>query len=192
MRAAPRRSCSRSRWTGSSLPAGSPLLALAAAERCVAGQSWEWDGVRFEMLHPAADARERRTNNLSCVLKVAARGGAMLLTGDIEREAESALLERNPGALRADVLLVPHHGSRTSSSAAFLAAVSPRTAVVPAGYRNRFGHPAADVLGRYADAGASLRRTDLEGAVTARFRAKGLEIESERRRRARYWHDAPR
>ena len=176
----------------SSLPAGSPLLALAPAERCAAGQAWEWDAVRFEFLHPATGAQERRTNNLSCVLKVAARGGAMLLTGDIEREAESALLERNPGALRAEVLLVPHHGSRTSSSAAFIAAVSPRTAVVPAGYRNRFGHPAADVLGRYADAGVALRRTDLEGAVTARFLAKGLEIESERRRRARYWQDAPR
>jgi competence protein ComEC len=65
-------------------------------------------------------------------------------------------------------------------------------AVVPAGYRNRFGHPAADVLDRYADAGVALRRTDLEGAVAVRFRDKGPEIESERRRRGRYWHDAPR
>lgn len=176
----------------SSLPAGSPLLALSAAERCAAGQAWEWDGVRFEVLHPAAGARERRTNNLSCVLKVTARGGAMLLTGDIEREAEEALLARDAAALRADVLLAPHHGSRTSSSAGFIAAVAPRVAVVPAGYRNRFGHPAADVLARYADAGVALRRTDLEGAVTARFLEKGPEIESERRRRARYWHDAPR
>lgn len=176
----------------SSLPAANPLLALAPAERCAAGQGWEWDGVRFEMLHPAAGAQERRTNNLSCVLKVAARGGAMLLTGDIEREAEAALLARDPGALRADVLLVPHHGSRTSSGAEFIAAVSPGMAVVPAGYRNRFGHPAADVLDRYADAGVALRRTDLEGAVTVRIREQGLAIESERRRRGRYWHDAPR
>jgi len=176
----------------SSLPASSPLLPLAPAERCAAGQGWEWDGVRFEMLHPPAGAQERRTNNLSCVLKVTARGGAMLLTGDIEREAEAALLERDPGALRADVLLVPHHGSRTSSGAAFIAAVSPGVAVVPVGYRNRFGHPAADVLDRYADAGVPLRRTDLEGAVAVRFRDKGPEIESERRRRGRYWHDAPR
>jgi len=176
----------------SSLPGASPLLALAPAQRCAAGHSWEWDGVRFDLLHPAADAKERRTNNLSCVLKVTARGGAMLLTGDIEREAEAALLERDPAALRADVLLVPHHGSRTSSSAEFIAAVAPRAAVVPAGYRNRFGHPAADVLGRYADAGVALRRTDQEGAVTTRLLAHGLEIESERRRRGRYWHEAPR
>lgn len=176
----------------SSLPGASPLLALAPAQRCAAGQAWEWDGVRFEMLHPAADAQERRTNNLSCVLKVTARGSAMLLTGDIEREAEAALLERDVGALRADVLLVPHHGSRTSSSAAFIAAVAPRAAVVPAGYRNRFGHPAADVLGRYADAGVALRRTDLEGAVEARLSARGAKVEGERDRRRRYWHDAPR
>ncbi len=176
----------------SSLPAGSPLLALAPAERCAAGQAWDWDGVRFEMLHPAAGAQERRTNNLSCVLKVSARGGAMLLTGDIEREAEAALLERDPGALRAAVLLVPHHGSRTSSSAAFIAAVSPRVALVPAGYRNRFGHPAADVLGRYADAGVPVRRTDLEGALEAHLSARGAQVEGERDRRRRYWHDAPR
>lgn len=176
----------------SSLPAASPLLALAPAERCAAGQGWEWDGVRFEMLHPAAGALERRTNNLSCVLKVTARGGAMLLTGDIEREAEAALLERDAGALRADVLLVPHHGSRTSSSAGFIAAVAPRAAVVPAGYRNRFGHPAADVVERYAAAGVALRRTDREGALAARLSAQGVEIEGERERRRRYWHDAPR
>lgn len=176
----------------SSLPAASPLLTLAPAERCAAGQAWEWDGVRFEMLYPAEGAQMRRTNNLSCVLKVTARGGTMLLTGDIEHEAEAALIERDAGALRANVLLVPHHGSRTSSSAAFIAAVSPRVAVIPAGYRNRFGHPAADVLERYAEAGVAMWRTDSEGAVTARFLKRGLEIESERRRRGRYWHDAPR
>lgn len=176
----------------SSLPAASPLLALAPAERCAAGQAWEWDGVRFEMLHPAAGATERRINNLSCVLKVSSPGGAMLLTGDIEREAEAALLARDPGALRAHVLLVPHHGSRTSSGAEFIAAVAPRAAVVPAGYRNRFGHPAAEVVARYAEAGVALRRTDREGALATRLSARGVEIEGERERRRRYWHDAPR
>jgi competence protein ComEC len=175
-----------------SLPGASPLLALAPVRRCAAGQAWEWDGVRFEMLHPAADAQERRTNNLSCVLKVSARGGAMLLTGDIEREAEAALIARDSAALRAEVLLVPHHGSRTSSSAAFIAAVSPRIAVVPVGHRNRFGHPAADVVQRYADAGVALRRTDREGALVARLSPRGVDIEGERERRRRYWHDAPR
>ncbi|MGQ0510625.1 MAG: DNA internalization-related competence protein ComEC/Rec2 [Betaproteobacteria bacterium] len=175
----------------SSLPERSPLLALAPAQRCVAGQAWDWDGVRFEVLHPAAGARERRTNNLSCVLRVAARGGAMLLTGDIEREAEATLVDRNAQALRAEVLLVPHHGSRTSSSEAFIAAVAPRVAVLPVGYRNRFGHPATDVAGRYAAAGAALRRTDLEGALEVRLSARGAEIAGERERRRRYWHDAP-
>jgi competence protein ComEC len=174
-----------------SLPASSPLLGLAPApERCEAGQSWEWDGVRFELLHPqSADAQSRRTNNLSCVLSVRARGGAMLLTGDIEAAAEAVLLARGRERLAADVLLAPHHGSRTSSSPAFLAAVAPRAAVVPVGYRNRFGHPAPEVLERYARAGIEVRRTDLEGALTVRLSASGVRLEAERERRRRYWHD---
>src|SRR5262245_29283799 len=102
-----------------SLAAAHPLHALAPApRRCAAGQSWRWDGVRFEFLHPAALGARR--NNNSCVLRIATAGGSMLLTGDIERPAELELLRRNP---KADVLLVPHHGSRSSSSADFIAAV---------------------------------------------------------------------
>lgn len=174
-----------------SLAPASPLLALApSAERCAAGQAWEWDGVRFEMLHPAAaGAAERRTNNLSCVLRVSARGRAMLLTGDIERAAEEQLLARAAARLRAEVLLVPHHGSRTSSGEEFLAAVAPRMAVAPVGYRNRFGHPAPEVLERYARAGVPVVRTDLDGALTVRLGASGVVIEAERDRRPRYWHD---
>lgn len=174
-----------------SLAPASPLLALApSAARCAAGQTWEWDGVRFEMLHPAAaGAAERRTNNLSCVLRVSAQRGAMLLTGDIERVAEEELLARAPTRLRADVLLVPHHGSRTSSAEEFLAAVAPRIALVPVGYRNRFGHPAPEVLQRYARTGVPLARTDLDGALTVRLGGAGTALEAERDRRPRYWHD---
>jgi len=84
------------------------------------------------------------------------------------------------------VLLVPHHGSRTSSTAEFIAAVAPRFAIVPVGYRSRFGHPNAEVLERYRVAGAQIVRTDLDGAVAVRMGA-GLELERERHRRARYW-----
>ncbi|MEO8144576.1 MAG: DNA internalization-related competence protein ComEC/Rec2 [Betaproteobacteria bacterium] len=177
----------------SSLPAGDPLLSLApGARRCAAGQSWTWDGVRFEILHPAnAAATARKTNDLSCVLKVSAGARAMLLTGDIEKPAEAELVQRGAAALGADVLLVPHHGSRSSSSAEFLAAAHPSAAVVPVGYRNRFGHPAAEVVQRYQDAGIPLRRTDLEGAVTVHLTNERIEITSQRRERARYWHDAP-
>jgi len=137
----------------SSLPAGHPLLAaVAGPRRCAAGEGWAWDGVRFELLHPAtADARARKSNDLSCVLKVSAGGRSMLphrrYRKSVGGRAPSA---RDPAALAADVLLVPHHGSRSSSTAEFLAAVGAGTAVIPAGYRNRFGHPNAEVMDRYS------------------------------------------
>ncbi|MEO8717935.1 MAG: DNA internalization-related competence protein ComEC/Rec2 [Burkholderiales bacterium] len=170
-----------------SLPEHHPLLAMAPApRRCLRGMSWEWDGVRFELLHPQAVRPARRRNDESCVLKVSAGETAMLLTGDIERAAELAISV--DGAVRAAALLVPHHGSRTSSSAPFLAAVRPRIAVASAGYRNRFGHPASEVLGRYADSGAAMWRTDRNGAITVRLGPGGAAAQAERARRARYWH----
>jgi competence protein ComEC len=173
----------------SSLPAGHPLPGLAAgAHRCATGQAWTWDGVRFEILHPEnAAARAKKSNDLSCVLKVTVGTRSMLLTGDIENAAEAQLLARAPGALPADVLLVPHHGSRTSSSEAFLAAVRPQLAVVPVGYRNRFGHPSPEVLDRLA--ASRLLRTDRDGAVLVRITRQGIDASGERQRRRRYWHD---
>jgi competence protein ComEC len=108
----------------------------------------------------------------------------MLLTGDIERAAELVLLEKIP---RTEVLLVPHHGSRSSSSAEFIAAVAPRWAVVTAGYRNRFGHPAREVLERYARANVPVLRTDLDGAVHVLLKPGAIRVEAERRLRPRYW-----
>jgi len=177
----------------SSLAAGHPLLGLAPdARRCVAGQAWTWDGVRFEFLHPeSAEARPKKINDLSCVLKVSAGARSMLLTGDIEKTAEAELLKRSPRSLPADVLLVPHHGSRTSSSAEFLAAVRPSVAVVPVGYRNRFGHPNAEVMGRYAGQNVRILRTDRDGALTVALSNDGIGLQGERRQRRRYWHDAP-
>jgi competence protein ComEC len=113
----------------------------------------------------------------------------MLLTGDIERGAEAELVRA--GLARADLLLVPHHGSRTSSSADFLAAVQPRHAIAAVGYRSRFGHPHPEVLGRYAAAGLEFLRTDRDGAVTARLGAGAAALQTERARRARYWHVPP-
>ncbi len=175
----------------SSLPESHPLLALTPSpQRCLRGMDWEWDGVRFEMLHPAAGSAARRRNDESCVLRVSASGVSMLLTGDIERVSESELARTQ--APSADVLLVPHHGSRTSSTGEFLAAVRPRLALAAAGYRNRFGHPHEDVLGRYAAAGIELLRTDRDGALTVRLVPGTIEVEAERARRARYWHVPPR
>jgi competence protein ComEC len=179
----------------SSLGARHRLNALVpAARRCVRGTSWEWDGVRFEFLHPPAAQGEAgaRRNDLSCVLRIASPGGSMLLTGDIEHAAEAALLEHRGAGLRADVLLVPHHGSRSSSTPGFVAAAAPRWAVVSAGYRNRFGHPREEVLERYRSAGAAILRTDRDGAVSVRLGRGGVEAGAERALRPRYWRAAPR
>jgi competence protein ComEC len=168
----------------SSLAAGHPLRGMVATpRRCASGESWQWDGVRFEFLNPLPAGPSKR-NDLSCVLRIATEGGAVLLTGDIERAGEKVLLSSD---VRSEVVLVPHHGSRTSSTPEFVAAVAPRWAVVAAGYRNRFGHPHADVVGRYERAGARIARTDRDGAVSVSLTAAGIEVVSERHRRGRYW-----
>jgi competence protein ComEC len=175
------------RTLSSSLPPSHALNTLVGtSRRCLAGIAWEWDGVGFEFLHPGgADFASR--NNQSCVLRVSARGGSMLLTGDVERAAEAHMVAKRPTA---DVLLVPHHGSRTSSSPEFIAAVAPRWAVVTAGYRSRFGHPSAEVLARYRAAGAHIMRTDSVGAVHVLLEKEGPRVFGERTRAARYWRRA--
>jgi len=174
----------------SSLEPGHALLAGAVPlRRCEAGQRWHWDGVAFEVLHPLAQdyERARKPNALSCVLRVEGANASLLLTGDIEREQENALVAEHGAALRSELLVVPHHGSRTSSSAAFLDAVQPELALVQAGYRNRFGHPAPDVLQRYRERGIVLRLSPDCGAWqrTAADGASGL---CERDAARRYWH----
>jgi len=158
---------------------------------CAAGQGWDWDGVRFELLHPAAGsyAVDRiKSNDRSCVLRIAAANGTVLLTGDIEVRSERELLARAPQKLRADVLVVPHHSSRTSSTQEFIAAVRPRWAVLPVGYRNRFGHPQLDVVERYRASGAQLLRTDNSGAVIVRIDDAGTVVQAYRELRRRYWY----
>ncbi len=170
----------------SSLPERHALNALVfAPRRCYAGETWEWDGVRFEFLHPRAGDGPVGRNNQSCVLRVGAGGASMLLTGDIEHQAELSLLA-NP-LVNADILLAPHHGSRNSSTRELIDAVRPRWAVVAAGYRNRFGHPNAEVLERYRRSGVAVLRTDRDGAIHVTLRAGGPDIEVERLRRPRYW-----
>ena len=162
-----------------------------AHTRCEAGQGWTWDGVRFEVLHPLAADYERslKTNAMSCVLRVSTAQASVLLTGDIEREQEQALLRTLDAgaALRSDVLLVPHHGSKTSSSDAFLAAVAPDDAVFQAGYRNRFGHPAPEVLARYRGRGIVRWTSPVCGAWQWSSSAPRASV-CEREARRRYWH----
>lgn len=156
----------------SSLAVGNPLRANALPHVvCEAGQGWAWDGVRFTVLHPfAGDYRPgAKTNALSCVLRVVdARGRTALLTGDVEAAGEARLVAQGrvdaAAALRSDVLVVPHHGSRTSSTDGFLDAVRPAVAIIQVGYRSRYGHPAPDVVARYAAHGIPVVRTDHCGA----------------------------
>uniref|UniRef100_UPI0028C44EBD DNA internalization-related competence protein ComEC/Rec2 n=1 Tax=Accumulibacter sp. TaxID=2053492 RepID=UPI0028C44EBD len=156
-------------------------------ERCLAGQHWEWDGVRFTILHPqTADyARQNaRSNNMSCVLRVENTVASVLLTSDIEAGAEQALLARSPALLASDALLAPHHGSGTSSTPAFIAAVGAREVIFPVGYRNRFRHPRPDVVERYA--GSRLWRSDVDGAIRVTL-ADGIALSSYRAEYRRYW-----
>jgi competence protein ComEC len=134
---------------------------------CRAGQRWGWDGVEFELLHPPSAGAPG--NDGSCVLRIAAPSGALLLPGDVEQDGEAALLAHGD-ALRADALVAPHHGSATSSSPAFVAAVAPRLVVHPAGWRNRWGFPRAAVVARYRAAGARQLVTGRDGAIDLRFR----------------------
>lgn len=183
----------------SSLPDDSAIVERQRLQgpvvRCRDGQQWEWDGVRFAFLFPRDEHyadRWRKSNDLSCVLRIAAVGGVALLAGDIEAASELDLLIERRDALAADLLLVPHHGSRTSSTRSFVAAVAPDHAVFSAGHRNRFGHPRADIVARYRDVDAAVHRTDHSGALTFAFVPPGPgPPQAERERGKRYWHSRP-
>jgi len=178
-------------WLLSSLPPAHPIALAAPLHRhCVAGQHWTWDGIRFDMLHPSSASHADSTlksNARSCVLRVSSAGGAVLLAGDIEAAQEAELLARTGPDLHADVLLAPHHGSGTSSTPAFLAAVRPSLAIFQVGYRNRYRHPKAAVYERYGQLGIERLRTDVAGAVTVDV-TSGLVVSEYRAARPRYWY----
>jgi competence protein ComEC len=184
----------------SSIEDGHELQALRPSTRCSAGQHWTWEGVHFEILFPVATDYGHavtKPNTMSCVLRISNGAQTALLAGDIELAQEVRLVAlaqerqrmgvREPSMLQADVLLVPHHGSKTSSSAAFLNAVQPSIAIVQAGYRNRFGHPALPVLERYRQRGVRVIDTPHCGA--ARWESvQPLVVTCHRQVAARYWH----
>jgi competence protein ComEC len=157
---------------------------------CAEVDTWQWDGVVFEILHPRP-GRIWKGNNVSCMLRISNAAGSILLPGDIEKKAERYLVARRPELLDADVVIAPHHGSNSSSSAGFVAAVTPRYVLVSTGYRNRYGFPKAPVVQRWQGVSAEVITTAESGAVEIRLQRDGL-LSAPRRYRVlhqRYWTD---
>jgi competence protein ComEC len=187
----------------SDLLAGAPVRAVAVGPSvdnapststgCVRGQQWRWDGVWFTVLHPEGHSGEQTFpesgNNSSCVLLIQGRDGSALLTGDIEADAERQLVAR--GLPRATVVVAPHHGSDTSSSSLFVAAVRPDVTIFSTGYRNRWNFPRPAVLSRWQEAGARCYDTAASGAISVAFEprmdAANVQVREQRHTQRRYW-----
>lgn len=177
-------------WILTSLPLEDQRLKGQHSIACRAGQYWQWDGVRFSVLYPTlnTDTTALKDNNKSCVLKVETSGGSLLIPGDIEREAERSMAESIPELLRSDIIVAPHHGSKTSSTALFLSQVQPHIVIYPVGYLNRHHHPHPKVLARYDEVVDQSYRTDRDGAVIATLNNQTFMIDTYRTLEKRYWH----
>ncbi|PCI38076.1 MAG: DNA internalization-related competence protein ComEC/Rec2 [Thiotrichales bacterium] len=158
-------------------------------QSCRAGQRWRWDGVDFIMLHPVNIISKKR-NEHSCVLKIVAGDKSVLLTGDIGIKSEQELLLRVGKQLTSDILVVPHHGSKTSSLTKFIRQVNPLYALIPVGYRNRYGHPKKDIVMRYAAENIKLFNSVRDGAISFILSSKQKLAAPEcyRIENLRYWH----
>lgn len=178
----------------SSLQDDHPIARAATrSAQCHAGHSWYWDGIHFEILHPLTQDYanpQRRMNANSCVLKISSANGSILIPADIESKNEQALLSRASDKLAATVLIAPHHGSLSSSTAGFVNQVNPALTIFTVGYLNRYDHPHAAVMARYLNANSNLLRSDRDGAILLRFAQNGWSVESWRRIYRRYWHQS--
>ncbi|QCY11002.1 DNA internalization-related competence protein ComEC/Rec2 [Pseudomonas sp. MPC6] len=166
---------------------GEPLELPVAlqAEACESGRQWTWDGVQFSLWQWAA---ARESNPKSCVLQIEANGERLLLTGDIDTAAERALLD-SPLAVTTDWLQSPHHGSRSSSSPALLAALQPAAALISRGQGNAFGHPHPTVIARYRQRGMAIHDSAEQGAI--RLQLGQFKPAWTMREERRFWRPAP-
>jgi competence protein ComEC len=145
--------------------------------------------VNFRFLHPPRDF-PYFDNDSGCVLRIGGHGWAALLPADIEAVIEQRLVREQAGSLRADLLVVPHHGSKTSSTPEFIEAVRPRLALISVGQGNRFGHPRPEIVRRYVSQGVALEDTASDGLVRVRLDAAGARVvERTRERLRRFWHE---
>lgn len=164
------------------------LLPDNVAIPCIAGQQWQWDKVLFTMLSPPKNKFSSKNDN-SCVLKITAPQGSVLLTGDIEAQAEHELITYAGSGLKSDVLIAPHHGSKTSSTADFLQQVKPKLILIPAGYKNRYHFPHPSVITRYQNQQLKWLMTGTAGAIKVKTSTAGLESFSYRTAQEKYWHN---
>ncbi len=165
---------------------GEPRRVAVPARRCLAGEHWAWDGVSFRFIQPPWAAR-RRGNNASCVLAIEGQGRRVLLMGDAETAVEQALLPWARSRAPFDLVVAGHHGSTTSSSEAFVKAVSARHVVYTAGYRNRYRFPRSEIDRRWAAVGAVRWRTDGCGSLHIRLAAGAMTIVPRTQEHRRYW-----
>ncbi len=170
------------------LSSDTTILSGNQVESCIKGMQWQWDGVDFEILSPPENYPEN-DNNRSCVLRVSNQHHSLLLTADIQRLTEQKLIENYPDKLTSEVITVPHHGSKTSSSVEFIRSVSPKIGLIPAGYRSRFGHPKPEIVKRYETAGVKLINTVSDGAIHLDFPADAtvLSSHSYRKQKRGFW-----
>lgn len=168
---------------------GEPHRLQVDAKLCSIGDTWNWDGVNFKILHPEQDSLWKG-NNSSCVLKIEAAGRSMLIPGDIGKVVERGLIRESRGELSSDLIIIPHHGSKSSSSSVFTQAVSPKFAIVSTGYRNRYGFPNPSVVKRWRSVGAKVLNTAELGAIELKIDADGSISDPlyHRLERLRYWH----
>lgn len=172
--------------TGMLLTSVPQQLSAFTPVACKAGQSWQWDNVRFTVLSPEPGLFSSGNDN-SCVLQVRTLDGTAILTGDIEANAEDRLVRNFSTQLQSDVLIAPHHGSQTSSTDKFLQAVKPSLVLIPAGYQNPFGHPHPEVVKRYLKLSAEAFDTARHGAIQLTI-GNPPRVQAWRAMKGKYWN----
>ncbi len=165
----------------------STLLGVRNKQGCVYPKSWNWDGVDFMVLSPLSNYPYLK-NNSSCVIKISSSYGSILLTGDIEEPVEYRLVNKFPKLISNDVLVIPHHGSRTSSSAGFVKHVNPRIAINSSGFANQFNHPHPVIKQRYVDNKIQFYDTQEEGMIEIKFASNGIKVESYKEENRHFWY----
>lgn len=161
-----------------------------AADECQAGEEWSWDEVSFKIVHPTAGFGDQG-NDSSCVLAVRSGESELVLTGDISANVERGIAAALEPVASKLILVVPHHGSKTSSSDSLLSTLKPDLALVSAGYRSRFGHPNPQIIKRYQQASIPMLNTADVGFVRLRANSSGqlIMIEQGRLTRHPYWRE---